>query len=118
MIMLSLNHQNHLVALARCHFSYMLKASPKSLLASLSHATMTPARWWHSLALWYIDHLPHKAKIHHVFHVVFLKPYHNDPTMMIVPLQLVLCIHVVPTWEFHCLCVPKLWHLKGGGVLG
>jgi len=103
------------MALARCHFSYRLKASPKSLVASLPHATMTPSS---ALASWHIDHLPPKAKIHHVFHVVFLKPYDNDPTMMMVPLQLVLRVHVVPTQEFHCLCAPKLWHLGGGGALG
>ena len=81
--MLSLNHQNHLMTLARCHCSYRLKAAPKSLVASLPRATMTPSR---ALASWHIDYLPPKAKIHHVFHGVFLKPYHNDPRMMMVPL--------------------------------
>jgi hypothetical protein len=42
-------------------------------------------------------HLHHKAKIHDVFHVVFLKPFVGTPPTMLVPLPTLSRGRVVPT---------------------
>jgi hypothetical protein len=45
----------------------------------------------------YCLQLPPRAKIHDVFHVVFLKKHHGDPLAAVVPLPQVVQGRVVPT---------------------